>query len=364
MNLAGRLRNRPELILWRALENAIMLHLSSKRRAGFTLIELLVVIAIIAVLIGLLLPAVQKVREAANRMSCTNNLKQIGLALHNYHDSNSTLPPWGFDFDPAPPNNPYGPQTQGHAALALILPYLEQENVIKLARVDRSVIDPLNLPPNYGTSNAGLAKIKNYLCPSAPNRTLDYGPYFASQGLSRGPMNLGATDYSIIRGTTSAFRTGCLTNPPPLGDDNGVMGVKGVMTLQGLTKGQVRLTDVLDGTSNTIMVAEHAGVHQRYARGVPVMPNGFGETGYLLNGAWGDHNTKITVRGYSSDGLVRDGGCCVVNCSNAEQIYAFHAGGSNALRADGSVSFLRESIAPGVLAAMISRAGGEALSEN
>src|SRR4051812_9408218 len=104
-----------------------MCHARSKRRRGFTLIELLVVIAIIAVLIGLLLPAVQKVREAANRMSCTNNLKQIGLALHNYHDTNITLPPWAFDFAVAPTPNPYGPQTQGHGAFGLILPYIEQE---------------------------------------------------------------------------------------------------------------------------------------------------------------------------------------------------------------------------------------------
>src|SRR5262245_21448421 len=333
------------------------------RRAGFTLIELLVVIAIIAILIGLLLPAVQKVREAAARMQCSNNLKQIGLAIHNHHDQTGYLPPWGFDFDPAPAGNRYGPQTQGHSAFSLILPYIEQDNVARISRYDRSVIDPVNMPPNYGTNPAGLTQPKIYLCPSAPSRQIDYGPYFASQGLPLGPLPLGYTDYAPIRGTGGSFRSRCAPNTS-LADDNGVLGQKGKWTPEGLTTGKITLVQITDGTSNSIMVTEDAGRHQVYARGKPVTPNAPGQVGWTLNTAWADYNIKIRVDGFSGDGLTENGGCCVVNCNNKDEIYAFHTGGANVLRADGSVSFLRESVAPGKLAAMISRAGGEAFTEN
>src|SRR5437763_1414751 len=154
------------------------------RRAAFTLIELLVVIAIIAILIGLLLPAVQKVREAAARLQCSNNLKQMGLAFHNYHDTNKFLPPWGFDFGFNPrPANPLGNQRMGHSAFSLILPYIEQGNITNSTHLEFSVIDPINWPPPWGVSTTSASSVPIYLCPSAPDTQANYEAYFVSKGL-------------------------------------------------------------------------------------------------------------------------------------------------------------------------------------
>jgi prepilin-type N-terminal cleavage/methylation domain-containing protein len=163
------------------------------RRSAFTLIELLVVIAIIGVLIALLLPAVQKVREAANRTSCANNLKQIGLAAHNYHDSFRKLPPavvMNYAIKDDPTTNGRGLETTidiaepfGPNWAVFLLPYIEQVNVYQQANVRsypgggsawKQGVDPLSLPYDVSWRNIRGVTIKTYMCPSDPNNQILY----------------------------------------------------------------------------------------------------------------------------------------------------------------------------------------------
>src|SRR5262245_41831988 len=136
-------------------------------RLAFTLIELLVVIAIIAVLIGLLLPAVQKVREAAARASCSNNLKQIGLGIYNYENNFGYFPPSGTQVG----------TTKYHSFHSYMLPYIEQSQVAALIQYDKPLYDPANMKPPLGTNtgNPFGTKVSPFLCPSAPDRMADYG---------------------------------------------------------------------------------------------------------------------------------------------------------------------------------------------
>jgi len=341
---------------------------------GFTLVELLVVIAIIGVLVALLLPAVQAAREASRRMSCGNNMKQIGLGLHNFESNYGYLPPWAFNFEPAPAGNSLGAQKQGHPPLAMILPYMEQGNITNATRVDRSAIDPINWPPPWGTAPASRNTVKSYICPSSLPRSIDYGPYFVSQGVPNAgaPFVLGATDYAVVRGAHNNFRNACAPSMPDPSNQSGVMGADGEMEPPGtLKRGRARLAEITDGTSNTIMVGEDAGRHQVYAKGKKlVVPNAIGAVGWTLNAAYGDVNTAIEIRGFSPDGQTADGGCCILNCSNGRstpftkgQFYSFHPSGLMTLRADGSVQFLSENAPTLVVVALVTRSGGEALTD-
>jgi prepilin-type N-terminal cleavage/methylation domain-containing protein/prepilin-type processing-associated H-X9-DG protein len=368
---------------------------SPKRRRGFTLIELLVVIAIIGVLIALLLPAVQKVREAANRISCANNMKQLGLAIHNYHDTFKHVPPWGFDFSGynPDPTNPLGPQTQGHSAQILLLPFIEQDNLYATVRIDYSVIDPNQWPPNWaavfglkGNPNDNV-EIKTYMCPSAPQRQLNYEPYFVSLGLpDAGPFPLGLTDYAVVKGYTKWFNSDptvtpiqgptCAPNSPFstagifAADNVGAMGRKGIKTKSGMQH-TLRFADILDGLSNTILMGEDAGQHQNYIHGgipytmaTPTPAWWDGPMGWMLNSAIADYNTAISVVGFDGSGTQWAGGCSCVNANNAWQLFSFHPGGVNTLRGDGSVQYMQESITPSVLGGLVTRAGREIINED
>lgn len=360
-----------------------------RRRPAFTLIELLVVIAIIAILIALLVPAVQKVREAAARTQCINNMKQFGLGMHSYHDSNKHLPFWGFDFAVAPTGNKLGNQTQGHSAFTMILPFLDQTTVFESFKQDLSVIDARSWPPSYAVplgappgNPAASVSLNLFLCPSAPPTSVDYQPYFTSQGVPNlGPFVLARSDYSCVRGYHQNFRSSCATSSPvPVStgtaveqDYRGVFNF-GRMNNGRLEGGKVTMVGITDGTSNTMLIAESAGRHQVYGNGAPVTPNTPGAVGWTLNAAIADYNSAIRIRGHAvnlanaANPLGRDGSCCAVNCTNGNstaeyQIYSFHSGVANVLRADGTVNGLSASVSSGVVAAMASRAGNDLFSE-
>jgi len=285
-----------------------------RNRRGFTLVELLVVIAIIGVLIGLLVPAVQKIREAASRMSCSNNLKQIGLALHNHHDAK------GF----FPPSSTSGPGKR-HSWIPFTLPYFEQDPLYKRYNFNKNWFTPGN--------KAVASKLRIFQCPSVPVQDRVDSTF---------TLKASCVDYNATKGVSpDLVRIGMA----PATDLRGVM-VKNETT---------RIAQITDGTSSTIMVVEDAGRPLLYHAG-KLVPGG-----YAAGGPWADEFGPFYLNGSSADGAVTPGSCAM-NCTNDREIYSFHSQGANALFADGSVQFIKNYITIRVLAALITRSGGEVVS--
>jgi prepilin-type N-terminal cleavage/methylation domain-containing protein/prepilin-type processing-associated H-X9-DG protein len=300
------------------------LRFETRKRSGFTLIELLVVIAIIAVLLGLLLPAVQKVREAANRVACTNNLKQLGLALHNFADDHDGRFPPARAVGPAPQVPLPWPTFHGWGPF--ILPYLGQQALYDQYRWDLNPSDP-------GNQAVSAAPLKTFQCPSAePNRYWTSG-VFATYG-GKGACG----DYAATEGVAPVLATMRLIYP--------VANYKGILELNVLTP----ITAITDGTTNTILLAEDAGRPRAWVAGragPDQVVTGCGCVGF---------NNPLTIQG--SDGEGHPGGCAI-NCTNDHEVYSFHPGGANAVFADGSVHFLKTGMHIQILAALVTRAGGE-----
>jgi len=329
-----------------------MSHVRSRRSSGFTLIELLVVIAIIAILIGLLLPAVQKVREAAARAKCSNNMKQIAIALHAYHDANNVFPMGQY-------NDFYAndaPWIRG-CWVQPTLPYLEQANLYQIydaSRKVQSTPDWALLCPNKDTL------VPSLVCPSDPSSpkttTIDTNTVTFPNGTTQASTQQGLhTNMVVCGGSGLVIRPGQTTN--------GMFAVKS----------KTKMTDISDGTSNTFMVSEILVVPDNSSNG------GNDLRGRYCNSWYGNswfiafnppHSSVADRVGYQGVNFLPSAPSTNVGtgtaASNAVGLAARsgHTGGVNVALADGSVRFVSNNITLTTYQAMGTRAGGEVFSGN
>jgi prepilin-type N-terminal cleavage/methylation domain-containing protein/prepilin-type processing-associated H-X9-DG protein len=309
------------------------------RRLGFTLVELLVVIAIIGVLVALLLPAVQAARESARRSQCANNLKQLGLAAHNFEGTKNELP-LAYTNTTLPGKNNRVP---------FLLPYLEQQNLMNgydltinwWVNPNRPLV-ALRLPVMQCPSTPDPNRIQDKPETTPPNKTGACGDYFTPAGVH--------PDINLVLPTADQINT--------------TSDLRGVICWYNTTNQKNTLASILDGTSNSIMIGECAGREDVWRRRTKT-PVNFTSSPKVRarGGAWAttDNAYEIGRRNAWDAAFGPIPGVLAINNSNewGHCFYSFHPGGANFLYADGSVRFYGETTNLRVLANLVTRAGGE-----
>lgn len=331
----------------------MLAHRRASAKRGFTLIELLVVIAIIAVLIALLLPAVQQAREAARRSQCKNNLKQLGLGIHNYLETFSTMPPAYFlTVPPAPSVN-----TQSCGLM--LLPYIDQAPLYNQYNCS---VPSINQATAFGhpapVIASNIQKISTvlpvFLCPSTPGANKVYNASVPFGGMTL-TWTAAQSDYCVSTGVLGTF-----ANIAYAGNAGGSRD--GALQVAGQNGGVSRISNVTDGSSNTFLLGERVGGTiiynaKRQDQGLP--PAVAGQNG----GGWGDFlNGEHWLGGALYDGTLNPGGGpCPINCTNARGygFYSFHDGGAHFLMGDGAVRFVSANIAAYTMAGLITKSKGE-----
>jgi prepilin-type N-terminal cleavage/methylation domain-containing protein/prepilin-type processing-associated H-X9-DG protein len=313
---------------------------SVQPRLGFTLVELLVVIAIIGVLVALLLPAVQAAREAARRMSCQNNVKQLSLGLHNHHDTLNAFPPGAQEgVLPKPmPNPPTTTTISGTSWLVFILPYIEQGSLYSQYDQTLAYSNAVNLAVAY-------YNVKGFSCPSGSTAKSGNGSEVSGTPAVANYTThyygvMGPTGTATIGGTTYTYTTA--------GSANGIYSTHGILSVAKDTATAIpprRMADIIDGTSNTFItgersVVEIAPVANAYRSWVRGQNGGSGATKNLTN--------PIGSTNYNGS-----------NNFNDISFGAMHPAGCNFGMADGSVKFVSKTIDMNILKAVASMNGGE-----
>lgn len=308
-----------------------------KKNRGFTLIELLVVIAIIAILIALLLPAVQQAREAARRTQCKNNLKQLGLAMHNYHDTYNVFP-YGFD-------------ARETLWSAMILPQIEQGNLFATLIWQES--GPGNWDANGSPNEKACATlVPPFMCPSMP-----LGPR-TNQGIpGRMPVSYRASAGAMISSDDASTR--------PAGFNTAAFKALENRDLDGIFFGcsNIKMRDIIDGTSNTIMIGEsRTSTYSKDGQQMDYWQFGSPQTGnWNLGGAGGTEYSEGLGSAVVRPNAMLDP---TINGVLMEMAFgSYHVGGAQFTLGDGSVRFISENIDLNLYRSLGTRAGGEVTGE-